>query len=275
MKDVCKHLRELSGYVRNWLVHQPGVKEESLTDWLLYDVSQRLPNVHYKAFTRHEEARTTGADWEWWILFQGGAARFRVQAKKMVDGSDLNSEIARTNKYGLQIDMLLSSATRANAIPFYALYSTTQSPLMCAGTSPDGTHNDGVFIAGARKIHNTVFGVPRRAVSPSDILQISNPFSCFACCPLVHDNRGGLRHFLERYYPAETQMQTDSLENSSAIGSEDEEQFPGFHKNPPGYVTSLTQSKHEKLPDWWEHEYSGQLQEFKALLVYDFRSDKD
>jgi len=48
---------------------QPEVKEESLTDWLLFDVSQKISRITYKSFPRHEEARRTGADWEWWFLF--------------------------------------------------------------------------------------------------------------------------------------------------------------------------------------------------------------
>ncbi len=69
MDEICKQLHQSSGFVRKWIAKQPAVKEESLTDWLLFDVSTRLPNVLYHAFTRHEEARHTGADWEWWLLF--------------------------------------------------------------------------------------------------------------------------------------------------------------------------------------------------------------
>ena len=44
-----------------WLQKQPNVKEESLTDWILYTTSQRIDKFYYKAFTRNEEAYN-GAD---------------------------------------------------------------------------------------------------------------------------------------------------------------------------------------------------------------------
>ena len=43
-----------SRYCYEWLDKQPSVKEESLTDWLLYNVSNLSPKVYYKAFTRNE-----------------------------------------------------------------------------------------------------------------------------------------------------------------------------------------------------------------------------
>ena len=77
---------ETSKYCYNWLNVQPFVKEESLTDWLLYYISERNPNVYYKAFTRNEEA-SNGSDWEWWILTDEcstiKAYRLLIQAKKL------------------------------------------------------------------------------------------------------------------------------------------------------------------------------------------------
>ena len=57
---------DASEYCYNWLKKQPFVKEESLTDWILYNVSEHNSNVYYKAFTRNEESKN-GVDWEWWI----------------------------------------------------------------------------------------------------------------------------------------------------------------------------------------------------------------
>ncbi len=39
-----------------WLKKQQYVKEESLTDWLLYQASLKSDKVFYKTFSRHEEA---------------------------------------------------------------------------------------------------------------------------------------------------------------------------------------------------------------------------
>ena len=56
-----------SEYIYNWINRQNHVKEESLTDWLLYEISQQCDFIYYQAFSRHEEAQN-GSDWEWWIL---------------------------------------------------------------------------------------------------------------------------------------------------------------------------------------------------------------
>ncbi len=76
----------LSKEVYNWLSNQPNVKEESITDWLLYSSSKRCPKIIYKAFTRNEESNN-GADWECWIIRGNNhyfkAYRFLVQAKKI------------------------------------------------------------------------------------------------------------------------------------------------------------------------------------------------
>ena len=52
---------DASRYCYDWLKAQSFVKEESLTDWLLYYISNHNSNVYYKAFTRNEEA-SNGSD---------------------------------------------------------------------------------------------------------------------------------------------------------------------------------------------------------------------
>lgn len=261
MKGICSQFRESSAYVKNWLTRQPGVKEESLTDWLLFDISTRLSNVHYRAFTKHEEARDTGADWEWWFVFRSGAVRFRVQAKKTV-ASDNYRGIARTNAYGLQIDMLLSDAQKAKAIPLYVFYSNNTDSTMCNG-APSGHYKDGIFVAGGQYVYDTFVGGPRQNVATTDLLHISNPFSCFACCPLLHKGHDGIRRFLELYYSAEI---ASHQENANEVF--------GFHRQVPSYVTSFLGYAPEGLPDWWESEFRFQLQGFQAIFVCDMRSDE-
>lgn len=62
---------DCSQYIKQWILKQPHVKEESLTDWLLFDVSLRNPAIYYQAFSRNEEA-VNGSDWEWWVLTSEG-----------------------------------------------------------------------------------------------------------------------------------------------------------------------------------------------------------
>lgn len=49
---------EISGECYKWLKIQPNVKEESLTDWLLYQAYIRSKRVYYHAFTKNKEIST-------------------------------------------------------------------------------------------------------------------------------------------------------------------------------------------------------------------------
>lgn len=258
MSEPCEELRASSDYVRRWMDRQPGVKEESLTDWLLYDISQRLPYVHYLAFSRHQEARETGADWEWWIIYPKRSIRLRVQAKKVFANKDNYPELARTNRYGLQIDKLLSDAASANAIPLYALYSPAHGQTMCAGSR---NHQDGVFLAGAKRINTDFIAGARQQVSSTDLLSRSNPFSCFNCCPLSHGKAEGAISYFGRYYTDE------ALADGNQDGA-----IVGVHTELPGYVASLLQYAQEGVPEWWEREFAFATVDFEAILIYDFRA---
>lgn len=125
-----------SQYIKQWISEQPRVKEESLTDWLLFEVSLKNPTIYYQAFSRHEEA-VNGADWEWWILTSEDfyssrsqslcAYRFFVQAKKLLSQNEDNYPLIHySNKHGLQIEHLISKAKLYNAFPLYMFYSATE-----------------------------------------------------------------------------------------------------------------------------------------------------
>ena len=79
----CKEFIDKSKYVYNWMKKQPSVGEESITDWLLFALSESLTSLKYKTFSRHKEARETGADWEWWFVDDKKALCLRIQAKKL------------------------------------------------------------------------------------------------------------------------------------------------------------------------------------------------
>jgi hypothetical protein len=106
---------------------QPHVKEESLTDWMLYKISEDIENIKYLSFTRREEA-VNGADWEWWILMRNSAYRFSVQAKKL-NGRDNWAAINYCNKNDTQINLLLDISTMKGSYPLYLFYSI-EKPIM-------------------------------------------------------------------------------------------------------------------------------------------------
>lgn len=259
MNNICQQLRVSSEYINLWLTKQPNVHEESLTDWLLFDVSHRLPNVWYHAFNRIEEGQKTGADWEWWILFPQNCVRFRVQAKKVSKDNNY-PKIAYPNKTGLQIYKFLEDSRRVNAISLYAFYSPAINYEAC--NSQFTNYSGGVFLAGGQQVyHKFIVGHPLK-ITANDLLLISKPFSCFGCCPLITAEGGGLKNYLKTFF---------QLEMTS--GSTDSNNFRGCHKphEIPSYLSSFLESINDGIPEWWEREFQHELSDFKALLVYDFR----
>lgn len=80
---LCRVAVDSSMEVKNWIDQQNGVKEESITDWLLYNMSKNSRgSILYHGFSRHEES-CNGADWDWWIACGHGYLRLRVQAKRL------------------------------------------------------------------------------------------------------------------------------------------------------------------------------------------------
>ena len=103
-----------------WIKNQAYVKEESITDRILYELNSNNSHVICHEFKRNEEA-LNGADWEWWLLFDDplethdfykdtqslsntAAYRFRIQAKKLLaDNKDKNYVFRYANKNDFQI----------------------------------------------------------------------------------------------------------------------------------------------------------------------------
>lgn len=174
--------------VYNWLLKQSNVKEESLTDWLLFFISENSTNIYYKEFTRHKEANN-GADWEWWVLTSGydnslRAYRFLVQAKKLVGhGRDNYPLLSYGNRNGYQIDLLMKSAKYKYAFPLYMYYSI--SPVDIDEQFNDFLFIDksiigwcencvnGCYLSPASKVYSELYNKPRHTLKDSDLLNKS------------------------------------------------------------------------------------------------------
>ncbi len=264
MHKEHKIFKEASLYIQNWLEHQPGVKEESITDWLLFDISKQIKSVHYKSFSRHEEARKTGADWEWWLVFKDFSLRLRIQAKKIKISSDNYSAIAYTNRHGLQIEKLLLDSVKDNFIPLYAFYTPKASTTMCGANILD----EGVYLAGGKTIFESFVLKGKKTVSDNDILKLSNPLSCLLGCHKSFFNGGRLTDYFKSYYAKDV-----SPDNSEKINSNQHpNEMLGFHKKMPNHISSFIKHSIEGLPDRWEKEFGYQLEGINSLMVYDLRN---
>lgn len=268
MKSDCRKLKESSVYIKNWIQKQPSVKEESLTDWLLFDVSEKIEGIAYRDFTRHEEARETGADWEWWFVFNKYSIKMRIQAKKIKENDDNYPGIAHTNQYGLQIEKLLKDAKGSNSIPLYAFYTRLKENVMCKRAIND----EGVYLAEANKIFKDFIENGKQHISPPDIMKLTIPLSCFLCCDLIYEgnNEKGFQRFFSHYFYSIVTQNGEDSKNSFVMN----EDMPGLYSEPPNYVSSFIKLSRNNLLNEWESQYYRQLEGINALLVYDARESK-
>lgn len=223
---ICQVARDANDYAVGWLGRQPAVKEESITDWLLDYFQQHSTDIRYYLFDRHEEARISGADWDWWILLRSGCFKLRVQAKKVRRGKDHYSELARSNQTGYQIDLLLNSSAQLNFYPLYSLYGLTEGVERCKRTGRPVA----LSICSAQEVYDLVFGAARKRIESGDLLAMTIPLECLFCCPLVRDVRDRGPDELFRHYfrvPPRKPSDNDSADNHRGY----EESTPSIIKN--------------------------------------------
>lgn len=247
----CKILKEASCYVRRWINKQPSVGEESLTDWLLMEVSEKIDKIKYQSFTRHQEARITGADWEWWFLYPHIAYKFRVQAKKTYVNN--YGSLNYTNKHGKQIDKLINDAKNKNFIPLYAFYSNDVNITAC----PKGFKDEGVYLANAMELNQTlIIATPtKKIITNDDILLHSIPISCVLCCELIQIE--GFDSFVDKYF----KINPFSYTNGNNLGR---------YTVIPSYIEKILENEVEKLQDSFRKEF--QLEDVNAIMIIDNRN---
>lgn len=256
-----------------WLQRQQNVKEESLTDWMLYTISERINRIYYQTFTRNEEA-FCGADWEWWVLTDGASSfnayRFLVQAKKLKAGQDNYPLISYGNRNGLQIDLLVSTAAARRAMPVYVYYSverpeTPQQIKNFSFVRPETVEwcehcTNGVYMSSALSVQKKIFALPRRKVSAVDLLNNSLGLSM---CDLLFDTKDSppkIMNRINRYYMKENK----------------EETFGGIRhsgKDIPPYLKILTERRQGSL-DWLEMQFKDYLEDITGVAVIDLRDRK-
>lgn len=252
----CKKIKESSLYVKNWLIEQVNVKEESITDWLLCDLSRKNPNIKYRSFTRNEESRKTGADWEWWIIFKSFSIKYRVQAKKIkISGNNYPSINYPRNSSNKQISLLLDSSKKENFIPLYIFYSSKGNGIV---------NNEGVYIKSASNIHKIFLDKsnrPSKYISSDDLLSDSISLFCFICCPFLI-NRGGYGF-------------VSFFQNNFDIKYEvDKNNKLGIYKSIPDYILALLEKDNADNRDlFYEKDYFKKIENVKSILLFDLRND--
>ncbi len=263
MNSICQTFKECSLDIQRWLTKQPEVKEESITDRFLYDLSEKISSIKYKQFTRTEEGRKTGADWEWWFIFSNkNSFAARVQAKKLKNKSDNYTGIAYVSNDMLQIERLLNDSEQDGLASFYAFYTSEFfTNTMCGKQTTD----EGIFLGEANKLKAEFILKPRRVLAPTDILRFTNPISCLFCCPLTFkagtNILQGFRQYIKTYY----RNFSDNTQRASNV------EELGFVTT-PNYILEFLSAK---LEDYWEIEYRTRFEKTNALVVIDLRDKTD
>ena len=258
----CKEFIDKSQFVYNWIRHQPAVGEESITDWLLFSLSKALPSLKYITFSRHQEAKETGADWEWWFVDNQKALCLRVQAKKIFDKKDNYLSLAYQNKYGMQIEKLINDAKHKNFLPFYVFYYAPKNDpkVLCRGTTWSKS-DCGTFISPATRLYNDFIQNGRKKVDSQDILIRSNPLHCLVCCLFPQAGNVELIYeHIKMYYPDTLDVNSDNFNQ-------------GLHESTPSYVQALLKFDDTEIPDWYEKEFSQQIRDINNLMVVDLRKN--
>ncbi len=179
-------------YDRLTLARQLGspLDEETITQTLLIDMAAQLgPLIRIESFTKSQEAKQTGADWEWWFCDGEDEPTFglRVQAKKLqsrASGPFYDFDYVTPSTGKRQIDRLIESADRDRLPAVYALYNGPDLDLSrfqwnCCSEPPD----EGVFgvsLVAADSARNLA---DIGDTSLELVGDLSRPWSCSALCP--------------------------------------------------------------------------------------------
>ena len=86
---LCEEGKRISKEVSGFIGNVSEVKEESITDYLIWkwrELNSRLNFIDVSAFTKEEENKRTGADFELelWLVQRGQAVPLLIQAKKFI-----------------------------------------------------------------------------------------------------------------------------------------------------------------------------------------------
>lgn len=260
----CEQVRYCSLYVRQWIEKQPEVKEESLTDWLLFELSRRIPRIRYKSFSRHEESHVTGADWHWWFVFDTFSFQVRVQAKRLKASGNCRPAILYPRRSCGQITKLIDDAKANNYLPLYAFYSAGAPGVMCGHRLTD----EGVYLAGALNVFGQSVKSTSTPLRSAQLLAISNPLSCLICCPYTSGPEG-LLAYITAYYKSE--IPSPPMGSDPREGENGPPRIPGYHTQVPDYVQRLLDL--EDSPEYWDGTRET-LGDVRALVVYDGRGLK-
>lgn len=270
----------------HWIDKQPNVKEESITDWMLFQLSEQCSRLKYYAFSRYEES-SNGADWDWWVLTENYAYRFRVQAKKLKPTKDNYPSICYSNKREMQIDLILKSAEFDAAYPLYMFYSAEKqdvdlvnehfpNPIIKKMVCWCKPCDSGVFLSPAKLVFTEVLGRARQKLEASSLLNLSIKLSCFDLflhCVSACDINSTVEKYLNELN--QEYIQRGYSNNRGFRYVYNKQQNIHQHNTVPNwldhFIDKNESTKQSTSPEWFELEYSQFLPNTSGIAVIDLR----
>jgi hypothetical protein len=215
--NLCSENKKVDVLVREFIEHVGKIKEESITDYLVWQwklVDKRFNYINVTEFDRDQENTITGADYEMelWLVGRSHAIPLVFQAKKVIKTyNGYKAALNYPENTQAQLKRLLKYAKSQRKLPFYMFYSVpdahTESKCIRYAASSGAT----IFMADALEIKD-IANSSAKKISKNDLLKKSNPFHCMFCCPLSSANASGgsrldgLRRYFQRYFPKLTEM---------------------------------------------------------------------
>lgn len=192
--------------VHEFISNVPNVGKESITDYLIWQwrkLDKRFNYLNLRKFTKQEENKKSGADFELelWLVGKRQYFPLLIQAKKFIKTYDCYCiKLNYLADKKRQIELLLEYAKKNNRLPFYLIYSIPdrKTEVMCPKKEIN-PHNDQIslFLADAYDLKEISDNCKNIKTSKNSILKHSNPFFCLFCCPLSEN----LPKYFSRYYP--------------------------------------------------------------------------
>lgn len=268
MTTICEENKKVSKLVHDFIVNVSDVGEESITDYLIWkwrEIDRRFNYLNLRKFTKEEENKKSGADFELelWLVGRKNSFPLVIQAKKFIPTH--NAYCSKLNYMAdkkRQIDLLIEYSEKKNRLPFYLIYSVPDkdTEVMCkkSGINP---YDDQIslYLADACDLREISDKCKHKKISKNSILKHSNPFCCLFCCPLSNKD---LSEYFAQYYP---EVYNSCKENGYIYND----------NNIPMYVRSLLD--HE-IPEYQPKEAKAFVKEYgleriRNIGVLDMREE--
>jgi hypothetical protein len=206
--DICDANRKVSMEVKAFMEHVSEIKEETITDYLVWkwrEIDKRFNYLRVTAHDHHIESKVTGADFdlELWLVGTTHHISLAIQAKKFIGqyGSYVN-HLRYPNGTATQLSTLLNYAASSGRRPFYLIYTIPDNATETRCGNGEA-FSSGIFMVDAQKIKEFADGKFGKRVSRNRIVGEGNPFHCIFCCLL-----GGLEAYFGSYFAGTEAQQT-------------------------------------------------------------------